>query len=241
MPTDPVNIEVADRIRKGELGKIAKVVSTGVSGGHKDPPKRDTIESRLHGQVWDGDMELSGSYILAYDIHAIDAAIWVLGRRPVAAMGLSRIARLDAHGTSHDVCGVVYEYDDGVFQIHSGIALPNGVLGELSCGLFSAEGSALVDYFSEAHFMHRRPNGEKETYKAKVKNLYEAGAVRNIAAFYQDIVAGRCDNPTAPRAVDGVLACILGREAALRHGRLTMEELIKEDRRLEPDLTGLKA
>lgn len=42
------------------------------------------------------------------------------------------------------------------------------------------------------------------------------------------------------RAVDSALACILGREAASRRVRLTMEELLKENKRLEVDLTGLK-
>ena len=31
-----------------------------------------------------------------------------------------------------------------------------------------------------------------------------------------------------------------GREAGFRHGRLTMEELLKENRRVEVDLSGLK-
>lgn len=34
---------------------------------------------------------------------------------------------------------------------------------------------------------------------------------------------------------------ILGREAAERHGTLTMEALLKEDKRLEVDLKGLQA
>ena len=44
-----------------------------------------------------------------------------------------------------------------------------------------------------------------------------------------------------PRAVDGVLTCVLGREAAARHAKLTMDELLKENKKLEVDLTGLKA
>ena len=40
--------------------------------------------------------------------------------------------------------------------------------------------------------------------------------------------------------MDSALACILGREAASRRIRLTMDDLIKENKRLEVDLTGLK-
>jgi hypothetical protein len=41
--------------------------------------------------------------------------------------------------------------------------------------------------------------------------------------------------------VDGCLTTILGREAAARHGRMTMDELLKENKRLEVDLSGLKS
>ncbi|MGA2031395.1 MAG: hypothetical protein ABSG68_03995 [Thermoguttaceae bacterium] len=67
------------------------------------------------------------------------------------------------------------------------------------------------------------------------------GAMRNIATFHESVTSGCFDNPTVQRAVDGCLTCILGREAAARQGRLSMDELIKEDRRIEVDRTGLKA
>ena len=65
--------------------------------------------------------------------------------------------------------------------------------------------------------------------------------MRNIASFYQAVTGGQFENPTVERAVDGCLTCILGREAAARHGRLTMEELLKENKRREIDLSGLTA
>jgi len=46
---------------------------------------------------------------------------------------------------------------------------------------------------------------------------------------------------TKPRAVDGVLACVLGREAAERKQRLTMEPASKNNRKLEVDMTELKS
>ena len=42
-------------------------------------------------------------------------------------------------------------------------------------------------------------------------------------------------------AESNCLTCILGREAALRNGRLTMEELLKENKHYELDLHGLQA
>ena len=74
----------------------------------------------------------------------------------------------------------------------------------------------------------------------QVENLYEAGALRNIATFYNHVMLGQFENLTVPRAVDGVLTCVLGREAASRKTFLTMEELLKENKKLEMDLTELK-
>ena len=237
MHTDPVIIQVAELFRQGGLGKAAKVVTVGINGGRRDPPKTATIESRLIKGIWDSDLELGGSQIVEYDIHALDAALWLLGQRPVAAMGASRICRPNPHGDSQDVCGVVYEYADGLIHEHSGLSMPTGAPDELSCTVYGQKGHAIVTYWGKARFEIRR----RKTLSAEVVDLYQAGAVRNVASFYDDVCAGRCENPTVRRAVDGCLTGILGREAALRHGRLTMEELLKENRRLEVDLSGLKA
>jgi myo-inositol 2-dehydrogenase/D-chiro-inositol 1-dehydrogenase len=237
MPTDPINIEVANRIREGGIGPIAQITTVGICDGFGDPPKTANIESRLRGLIWVNDVALGCDYIGNYDIHAIDAAVWVLGKRPVAAMGASRICRAEPHGDGRDVCSVVYDYADGLVHNHFGQGLKNNTDGELSCRIFGRDANALVNYWGKAYVR----GGAKHFPGGQVENLYEAGAVRNIAAFYQNVCEGRFENETARRAVDGVLTCILGREAAARRTRLTMDELLKENKRLEVDLTGLKA
>lgn len=235
--TDPNNIKVYQAVREGKAGKLARLMTTGISGGRNDPPKTATIESRLQNLLWDNDVVLGGGLNVSFDIHAIDAAIWLIGQRPVAAMGYSNICRPDPHGDCCDVASVVFEYADGLIHEHFSQHLPNHTQGELSCKAYSYNARAFVDYWNDALFQIRgvKPLG------GPVTDLYTAGAKRNIDAFYQAIIAGNYENATAPRAVDGTLTAILGREAAVRHGRLTMEELLKENKRLEPDLTGLKA
>jgi len=237
MPTDPVNIEVARRIRDGGLGKLAQVQTYGISGGFSDPPKTATIESRLQNLIWVNDIALGCDNIGNFDIHAIDAAVWVIGQRPVAAMGESRICRPNPHGDGHDVCSVVYGYADGLVHNHYGQALANNTDGALFATFAGPAANAQVNYWGNAFVR----GGPKHFGGGKVENLYEAGAVRNIAAFYQNVTEGKFENDTVRRAVDGCLTCILGREAAARHGKLTMDELLKESRRLEVDLKGLKA
>ncbi len=236
MPTDPANNEVFDRLRKPEFGAISQVATVGMGGGFQDPPKGDTIENRLRGLVWVNDVALGCDYIGNYDIHAIDAALWALGKRPVAASGSSRICRPDPHGDSRDVCSVVFEYDGGLVHNHLGMALNNLAQNELSCRIYGLRGNALINYWGNANF-----RSSEDKYEAAVENLYEAGASRNIAAFYREVTENRLGNGTPERAVDGVLACILGREAALRNDRLSMAQLLKENKLLEVDLRGLKS
>ena len=236
MPTAPANIQVAERIRKGEIGKPAKVVTSNIGGYHADPPRTATIEPQLRGGTWGNYVALGGGSICYFDIHAIDATLWVLGQRPVAAIGESRICRRDPHGDDSDVHAMIFDYADGPLHSHDGLALPTGATGEISTTIYGQIGYAVLEYFRKAS-LHVR--GQKP-FVAQVVDLYPNGAKRNIAAFHADILAGRFENPTVRRAVDGCLTCILGREAALRNGRLTMEELLKENRRLELDLTGLK-
>jgi myo-inositol 2-dehydrogenase / D-chiro-inositol 1-dehydrogenase len=237
IPTDPANIEVVKRIQAGDMGKLARVSTRAIGGGHADPPKTATIESRLQNLTWTHDLSLGGGFILTFDVHAIDAALWALGQRPISAMGHSCICRSDPHGDGVDVSSILFEYADGLVHDHFGQGLPNATPGDLGCRIYSETAHAYLNYYGAAKFQKRLKN----PFSADVVDLYPAGAKRNIAAFYDDILAGRFENATVRRAVDGCLTGILGREAAARHGRLTMEELLTENRRVEVDYTGLKA
>ena len=235
MPTDPANQEVLRRIRLPDFGSLARVSSVGTCGGFADPPLTATIESRLQKLIWVNDIAMGCDYLGNFDIHAIDAALWVIGERPVAATGASRICRPQPHGDSHDVLACVLEYANGVVHDHQGLALKNQEKGELSCRAHGTTGNAFLTYWGTATCK----TGE-DGFSGEVPNLYEAGATRNIAAFYRNITEGRFGNETLRRSVDGALTCVLGREAAERRVRLTMADLIRENKHLEVNLKGLK-
>jgi myo-inositol 2-dehydrogenase / D-chiro-inositol 1-dehydrogenase len=132
IPTDPSNIEVRKLVLSKEMGKIVKIITTGTTGTRLEPPKTATIADRLQHLIWDNDMEIGGSFIVSFDIHAIHAALWVVGQPPVSAMGASRINRPNANGTSQDTCAVVFEYADGLIHEHTGQALANAADGVFS-------------------------------------------------------------------------------------------------------------
>jgi predicted dehydrogenase len=236
MPTDAVNIEIRKRIREGGLGELAYVNTFGQGHGFSDPPKGKTIENRLRNLTWVNDIALGGDYIGNFDIHALDAALWVLGRLPVAASGRSRICRRDPHGDSEDVTQVVYEYADGLLHTHVGQALPNEIDNALTAKFYGRDAYAEMVYWGRSIL-----RGGGKAHAGNVENLYEQGARSNIATFHDLIEHGRFENETAERAKDGTLLCILGRESAARKSRLTMDDLIKENKKLEVDLAGLKS
>ena len=235
MPTDPANIEVRKRILAGGLGKISQVSTIGICSGFPDPPFQKTIENRLQRLTWVNDIALGCDFIGNFDIHSIDAALWVLGRRPVAAVGASQIVRPDPHGDAHDVCSVIYEYADGLVHNHFGQALANQQPSALTCTIHGQKGYGTLEYWRKAEF-----RSDEQAYRADVANLYEAGAARNIDTFYRNVTEGHFANDTVPRAVDSALTCILGREAAARSTRLTMEQILAEGKHLEVNLAGLK-
>jgi predicted dehydrogenase len=239
MPTDPLNIEIANRIWDGGMGKILAVMTAGAGGGTKmrdDPPKDKTVESRLQGSRWNNDIALGGDIIVNFDIHSIDAAIWVLRQRPVSAVGRAEVCRPNPQSDSHDLSFVLYDFDDGLRWSHQGVAIPNHG-SSLVCNISGQPASAQLSYWGKSFLR----GGPKHFGGGEVESLYDQGAKRNVAAFYQNVTEGRFENPTVRRAVDGTLTAILGREAGARHAKLTMDELIKENRRLEVDLSGLKA
>ncbi|HEY3321107.1 MAG TPA: Gfo/Idh/MocA family oxidoreductase [Planctomycetota bacterium] len=237
MPTDPTHIEVYKRVKDGALGKIAQVQTFGCCGGFSDPPKTANLESRMQSLIWCNDTAMGCGYLGNFDIHAIDCAIWALGKKPVSAAGASNLTRPNPHGDSHDVSSVIFEYADGLIHNHYGHALANNSDGLLDCRIFGTTANALFSYWFGKGYVR---GGDKH-FAGKVENLYEAGAQRNIAAFYQNVIGEKYENETAQRAVDGVLTCVLAREAALRHTKLTMDDILKENKKLEVDLTGLKS
>ena len=73
----------------------------------------------------------------------------------------------------------------------------------------------------------------------KVENLYVQGAIRNIATFHKSIVNKIYDNPTLEPSINSTLATILGRQAASRNTRVTWDQMVRGNERLEVDFTGL--
>ena len=133
---------------------------------------------------------------------------------------------------------MVYEYDDGVIWTHIDPVAqqqrrPHRPLGQLlrpgGHGPHPVRRQGLRARRNEA--LRRARSAASTTRRGQ----------RNIADFYRNVTEGHFENPTARRAVDGTLTAILGRDASARRRYMTMDELIRENRKLEIDLKGLRA
>jgi predicted dehydrogenase len=238
LPSDPAVIEVGQRVRDGALGRLGHVASFGMAWqAWPDPPLQNTIESRLRGEIWLSDTNLSGDTIVSYDIHIIDAVVWLLGRRPVAACGRARTYRPQPHGDRTDVATAVFEFEDGLLWTHVTQALNNSFdVTTLSASVFGDAATAHLQYGGKVYV-----RGGTKSYAGQMGSIYDEGAARNVATFHRNITEGHFENASVPRAVDGHLTAILGREAAARRQFLTMDELLKENKQLPVDLAGLNA
>jgi predicted dehydrogenase len=234
MPNDPVNIEVLKRIHGGGLGRLMHIDSHGFSDVWPDPADRRT-ENLLRNGNWLTAIPLSGDFIVEYSVHTIDAVLCAVGKRPVKATGRTRRCRPNAKGDGRDLYLVTYEFEDGLVWTHRCQALHNGQDAIIRAEVYGDVAYAQINYWGRSFLR----GGPQQFGGGPVEGLYNRGAERNIAAFYQQILAGQCDNPTVPQAADDALTAVLGREAAARGTELTMQELIAENQALEVDLTGL--
>src|ERR1039458_9798532 len=107
---------------------------------------------------------------------------------------------------------------------------------ELLARVFGANGFIDADYYTGVVM-----RGPEAAVRASVGDLYTSGVVVNINEFHDAVVKGDCSNPTVAPSARSNLTAILGREAPYRRDELTLAALLKEGKKLEPNLNGLKA
>ncbi|MBN2138396.1 MAG: Gfo/Idh/MocA family oxidoreductase [Sedimentisphaerales bacterium] len=236
VPTHPFNIETVKRCKEGLIGKIGLLSSIYCDEAFADPPKTETIESRLQGLIWVNDIAIGGGMLVNAGIHAIDAALWLAGDRPISAMGSSATAKPEPHGDTKDVYSITYRFADGLILNHRGEHLRNTHGFACSCTAYGQDGYAEINYEGNAGI-----RGNKGGYKGgTIAGLYEQGIRTNLDILRDNITEGRFDNPTAAGAVNSTLTTILGRQAAAKNALVMWDDLIAANEKIEVDLTGLK-
>lgn len=232
--TNPLIAQGIEKVRNGEIGPIGMLRSLWIDTGYSDPEFTGTIESRLQRLIWVNDNALGGGYHVCAAIHIIDEALWLVGENPASAVGVSRAVRGDPQGDSHDAYAITYEFANGAVLNHFGDHRKTNNF-DLRCTAHCRDGYLELGYNGRV-LLHQR-NGD---WGGEVKDLYEGGTKRNIATFHDDILAGNHENTTVEPSVNAALASILGRDAAAKKTRMTWDEMMTANRRLTPNLEGLK-
>jgi predicted dehydrogenase len=176
VPTDPFNIETVKRCQESLIGKTGMLSSFYTDEAFPDPPKTKTVESRLRDLIWVNDIELGGGFLVNAGIHAVDAALWMAGRHPISALGLSRTVRDNPHGDTADVYSISYGFDNDLVQNHRGEHLKNTHGFTCNCIAYGQHGFAEIGYQGQAWL-----RGNKGGYRGgEVKDLYVNGITRNL-------------------------------------------------------------
>ena len=237
MRVDPHLIECVQRVREGVLGSLKFVRCFYDDNGFADPPRTETVESRLRYLVWVNDVALGGGKLVNAGIHAVDAALWIIGSRPESCVGEAVVARPNPHGDAVDCYSLTYHLADGPLMNYSGQEYP--CLAGFLCG---------CDVFGEGGYLQARYGGRnwirggKQPYAGgETPGLYGFGIDQNLKTFHKCIVEQTYANETVEPSVLANLATILGREAAETGKVVTWDEMLQRQRSLEPDLRGLKA
>lgn len=224
--------EALRRVRAGDIGKIilGEAHYPWAGGGRGSPPAR--TEDRLRN--WYYVLELSGDFIVEQAIHSLDVATWIIGADPVRAIGTGG-HKVRPADSIYDHFAVTYWFPDDVVLSFTCIQSIPGVKDEIRARVFGSDGVIDTDYFSDVVLRG------KTSYKGSNPNLYTTGAQTNIEEFYKFVTDRKYDNTTVVPSVRSNLTAILGREASYRRTELTLDALIKEAKKLEPDLRGATA
>jgi predicted dehydrogenase len=220
------------QVHHGAIGQLvlAEAFYPWSSGGRGEPPA--TPEEQL--RTWYYVLPLSGDFIVEQSIHALDIATWIINADPIRARG-SGGHKLRPPNSIYDHFAVTYWFPDDLVLSFTCIQSVPMIKDEIRARAYGADGFIDVDYFGNVVL-----RGREATVRAEVGDLYTSGVRVNINEFHAAVVQGDCANTTVAPSVRSTLTAILGREAAYRKDELTLAALVKEGRKLEPNLSGLR-
>ena len=239
--TDEFFIEGVKRVVNGDIGKVGLIDSVYTDNGFSDPALTESIASRLRHLIWVNDVELGGGYIVNAGIHAIDVGLWIANGRPVSATGgARRLGPAKGHGNSNEVYSVTYEFADGTIMNHHGEHMANR-WGFRSENKAYGQKGHLETAYQDGGQVRLLTTGKVKGYRGgEMKGLYVRGIDVNLNTFHNSVINGVYDNPTLEPSVNSTLAAILGREAGNRGSKLGWDEMIRENKRLEVDYSGME-
>lgn len=230
--------EVARRIHAGQIGRLVSL-DVGYQcdlyfQGMDDEFRKSKRDAEARVRAWAVDRVLSGDVITEQNIHSLDVATWFTDAAPVKAFGAGGRARPFA-GDCWDHFAVIFWFPGDVLASFSSKQVGFGY-DDILCRAYGTAGTVDTHYAGKVTLRTR-----DDAFNGDSRNLYQDGAVRNIATFYESIVKGDFSNPTVAPSVRSNLTTILGRTAAYTGKEVTWEEMLRRAEAWEFPLNELKA
>jgi predicted dehydrogenase len=197
-----------------------------------------TPEARLKN--WSFDIALSGDIVVEQSVHTLDVMSWVMNMPPLHVTGTGgRKVRLDV-GDCWDYYTLLYEYPNSVGvtfstrQYNSWGTKPDGIRNRM----FGTKGVLETHYGGDVMIRGTKDNFYRG---GSTPQLYPEGALANIAAFYKNITEKDYGNVTVAPSIRSNFVTIMGRMAAYQNRRVTWDEVLRSEERMDGKLEGLKA
>lgn len=230
--------EVARRIHAGQIGRLVSL-DVGYQcdlyfQGMDDEFRKSKRDAEARVRAWAVDRVLSGDVITEQNIHSLDVATWFTDAAPVKAVGAGGRARPFA-GDCWDHFAVIFWFPGDVLASFSSKQVGFGY-DDILCRAYGTDGTVDTHYAGKVTLRTR-----DDAFNGDSRNLYQDGAVRNIATFYESIVKGDFSNPTVAPSVRSNLTTILGRTAAYTGREVTWDEMLRRAEAWEFPLSELKA
>lgn len=230
---NPFFREAVKWVHDGNIGKTVLIQANYITGPFAPSPANASAEARL--RAWFSDRDFSGDIIVEQNIHALDIATWFLNADPIKAVGAGGNALHTHTGTCFDHFAVLYHCPGDIIIDFSSSQCTQGY-DTIMCRVFGATGSAEAQYGGRVYV-----RGQKSYAGGKTDPIFQEGCVQNIKDFYKNITESNFANETVAPSVRSNLTCVLGREAAYKKAPVTWDEMLKESRKVDPKLEGLKA
>ena len=235
MRVNPYLMECVKRIREGKMNGLRFIRAFYDDEGREVPKREKTIANLLRELAWGMDIAIGGDRILVAGIHALDAALFLTNEAPVSCIGISKTVGEGATYDSADVYSLSYLFPSGCLMDFSSEYLRN--YRGFNCGL---EATGSQSYLESKYDGSTWMRGADWRYKGgETPEAYTDGAKTNIDIFHKSVTGGVFTNPTVETSVQSNLAGILGREAGRRQRLVTMDEVLKENKKIEVNLEGL--
>ena len=233
---DPFYIEALKRVHEGALGTLAFGESSYHCNRLGKKGEDQTPEGRLKNWVFF--KGLSGDIITEQNIHTLDVMSWIMNAPPERCWGTGgRTVRVDV-GDCWDHFALTYRYANQVGitfssrQFNGHGSKPDGIRNRM----FGSEGVLETQYGGDVLI-----RGKHFWRGGKCPAIYKDGAIVNIRAFAERVLAGKVDNPTVAPSVRSNLVTVMGRTAAYTGKVVTWDETVNSNERMQVNLEGLKA